>query len=73
MVYDLNKKYKSKVISVKVRCASCKVPEYNDLEKNATYTVLLSDFMSEGGDDYAMLKGLKYTSLGTKLGFNINK
>ncbi|KAL2740481.1 protein 5NUC-like [Vespula squamosa] len=62
--YDLSRPPNSRVVSVKVRCAACNIPSYSDLDKNATYQVLINDFMYNGGDGYKMLKDLKYTTMG---------
>lgn len=67
VLYDLSKEFNSRIISVKVRCASCKTPTYSDLEKEATYTVLLTDFLINGGDKYGLLKGLNFTNTGVKI------
>jgi hypothetical protein len=37
---------------------------YSELQRNATYNVLINDFLLKGGDGYHMLEGLKTTSLG---------
>ncbi|KAK9302569.1 hypothetical protein QLX08_005452 [Tetragonisca angustula] len=64
VVYNLTLPRKSRVVSVEVLCASCNIPTYSKLEKNQTYTVLLTDFMQSGGDGYSMLEDLQTTSLG---------
>ncbi|XP_076242052.1 protein 5NUC [Calliopsis andreniformis] len=64
VVYDLTRPKNSRVISVYVRCASCSIPEFRELKRNETYTVLLIDFMQSGGDGYEMLKNLKTQPLG---------
>ncbi|XP_046814681.1 protein 5NUC-like [Vespa crabro] len=62
--YDISRPPNSRVISVQVRCAACNIPSYSDLDKNATYKVLINDFMRNGGDGYKMLKDLEYTTIG---------
>ncbi|XP_047349466.1 protein 5NUC-like [Vespa velutina] len=62
--YDISRPPNSRVISVQVRCAACNIPSYSDLDKNATYKVLINDFMHNGGDGYKMLKDLEYTTIG---------
>ncbi|KAL0123038.1 hypothetical protein PUN28_007577 [Cardiocondyla obscurior] len=64
VVYDISQPPNSRVVSVYVQCAACNIPTYSKLEKNATYNVLLSDFLIKGGDGYHMLEGLQATSLG---------
>ncbi|XP_017884500.1 protein 5NUC-like [Ceratina calcarata] len=64
VVYDLTRPNNSRVLSVEVLCASCNIPMYSKLEKNKSYTVLLTDFMQTGGDGYSMLKDLKARDIG---------
>jgi len=55
----------SRVVSVQVQCAACRIPSYSELQKNVTYNVLINDFLAKGGDGFHMLEGLETTSLGT--------
>ncbi|XP_011876681.1 PREDICTED: protein 5NUC-like [Vollenhovia emeryi] len=64
VVYDISQPPNSRVVSVQVQCAACRVPAYSQLQKNATYNVLLNDFLVNGGDGFHMLEGLETTSLG---------
>lgn len=64
IIYDLTQPYGSRVHSVEVRCADCRVPSYTKLDKSANYTILTSDYMRGGGDGYAMLMDLQYTTVG---------
>lgn len=59
VTYDLCQPSNSRVVSVLVQCATCRVPTYSELKANATYTVLINDFMHGGGDGYSMLRELK--------------
>lgn len=61
--YDLSRAPNSRVVSVQVQCAACRIPSYSDLDKSATYKVLINDFMHNGGDGYKMLKDLEYTQM----------
>ncbi|XP_015191730.1 PREDICTED: protein 5NUC-like [Polistes dominula] len=67
VLYDISRPVNSKVVSVKVRCAACNIPSYSDLNKTATYNVLMSDFMRNGGDGYKMLKDLQFTTIGVTI------
>lgn len=64
VVYDLSQPPNSRVISVQVQCAACRVPTYSELKKNVTYNVLINNFLAKGGDGFHMLEGLETTSLG---------
>ncbi|XP_066597555.1 protein 5NUC-like isoform X2 [Prorops nasuta] len=63
VVYDTTKPTNSRVVSVQVQCANCTIPSYSPLNITKIYTVLLNDFMHNGGDGYQMLKNLNGTSL----------
>ncbi|XP_014218129.1 protein 5NUC [Copidosoma floridanum] len=63
VTYDISKPQGSRVVSAKVRCAKCTVPTYLDLKKNATYTVLMPDFLHNGGDGFQMLRNTTYKNL----------
>ena len=64
VVYDLSQPSGSRVFSVNVRCASCKVPTFEKLENDAMYNILTDDFLRGGGDGYSMLMDLKYKVAG---------
>lgn len=65
VTYDETQPQNSRVVSVQVQCASCDIPTYSELQRNATYKVLLNDFIAKGGDGFHMFEGLEITSLGT--------
>ncbi|XP_043482666.1 protein 5NUC-like [Leptopilina heterotoma] len=67
VIYDLSKEKGSRVVSAKIRCASCNVPSFGNLVKNNTYNVLVNDFLMSGGDNYAMLKKLKANNEGVTI------
>lgn len=56
VTYDLSKRPGSRVVSVRVRCASCEVPEYRPLDMKAEYNVIMPTFLLEGGDNFTMFK-----------------
>lgn len=64
VVYNISQPPNSRVVSVQVQCAACRVPSYSELQKNATYNVLINDFLAKGGDGFHMLEGLETVSLG---------
>ncbi|KAG5325745.1 5NTD protein, partial [Pseudoatta argentina] len=63
VVYDMSQPQNSRVVSVYVQCAACRIPTYSKLQKNATYNVLINDFLAKGGDGFHMLEGLQTISL----------
>ncbi|KAL4718668.1 hypothetical protein ACJJTC_000397 [Scirpophaga incertulas] len=64
VVYDTRKPVGKRVVSVKVRCSSCKVPEYFALEKKKEYKILIPVFLALGGDGYFMLIDIPHEKQG---------
>ncbi|KAJ8315770.1 hypothetical protein KUTeg_007920, partial [Tegillarca granosa] len=56
IVYDLSKNVGSRLVSVHVKCADCKVPESVPLEDNKIYDLTLPRFVLNGGDGYTMTR-----------------
>lgn len=56
VLYDFREPSYQKIISIKVRCARCETPHYNDLEDNRMYRVLMTEFLAGGGDGFVMLR-----------------
>lgn len=56
MTYNISKPTLQRVIAVDVLCAACEVPFYSPLKQSSTYRVVLSSFMTTGGDGFSMLK-----------------
>ncbi|XP_032670459.1 protein 5NUC-like [Odontomachus brunneus] len=64
VVYDETQPQNSRVVSVQVQCADCAIPSYSELQTNATYKVLVNDFIAKGGDGFHMMEDLEIHSLG---------
>ncbi|XP_024941017.1 protein 5NUC isoform X2 [Cephus cinctus] len=64
VTYDLSEPENSRVVSVKVRCAACAVPQYDYLDDSSTYNVIMPAFLYLGGDGYTAFNGLEYEDLG---------
>lgn len=64
VVYSLNKTAGSRVVMVEVLCADCEVPEYQPLELNKTYGVVLPQYLSNGGDNFTMFEGYSSQIIG---------
>ncbi|XP_008555623.2 protein 5NUC [Microplitis demolitor] len=66
VIYDLFKPSGNRVVrnSVLIRCSKCRIPQYNKLEENSTYTLIVPDFIAQGGDGYDMLQNLTYEPFG---------
>lgn len=63
VTYDTSRPPKSRVVSVQVQCANCRIPTYSKLQENVTYNILLNNFLANGGDGFHMLEGVETTSL----------
>ncbi|XP_077413226.1 5'-nucleotidase [Vanacampus margaritifer] len=54
--YDLSKPVNQRVASLLVLCTHCRVPKYEPLDLEKTYTVVMPSYLVGGGDGYAMFK-----------------
>ncbi|XP_065065306.1 snake venom 5'-nucleotidase-like isoform X2 [Rhopilema esculentum] len=52
VTYDMSKPEGSRVAGCRVRCAQCRVPKYEPINKTTVYKVILSSFIADGGDNY---------------------
>uniref|UniRef100_A0A671URS3 5'-nucleotidase n=1 Tax=Sparus aurata TaxID=8175 RepID=A0A671URS3_SPAAU len=62
--FDLSKPSGSRVRSLDILCTQCRVPQYEPVEDEAVYTVVLPSYMMTGGDGFSMIKNetLKHNS-----------
>ena len=61
VVYNLNKAIGSRVLSVRVLCTKCQVPEYNDLDNDEEYHFLTNQYIVDGGNAYDMSNAIQIT------------
>uniref|UniRef100_W8BUB4 apyrase n=1 Tax=Ceratitis capitata TaxID=7213 RepID=W8BUB4_CERCA len=54
--YDYNNPVGERVVEVKVRCAHCDIPRYEDFDSTKIYRIVAPDFLAEGGDGYTMFR-----------------
>uniref|UniRef100_A0A3P9J7Z8 5'-nucleotidase n=1 Tax=Oryzias latipes TaxID=8090 RepID=A0A3P9J7Z8_ORYLA len=54
--YDLSKPVNQRVVSLLMRCTECRVPKFEPLDPEKTYTVVMTSFMVGGGDGYSMIQ-----------------
>lgn len=52
VIYNMNNTIGQRVLEVRLLCSECDVPKYEKLESDKKYTILLSDFLHDGGDNY---------------------
>lgn len=53
VTYDLTQAPGSRVHSVETLCGTCSVPSYSPLRLNDTYSVLITEYMAQGGDEFS--------------------
>lgn len=56
VVYNLKKKPFSRVESIRIRCAECSIPQYEPLDKNKVYKIVVNRYIATGGDGFGMLR-----------------
>lgn len=52
VTYDLSKPRGKQVVRAEARCGACRVPTYEPLNMTAMYSVILSEYIVQGGDGY---------------------
>lgn len=55
VTFDLSQPLMSRVVTVKVRCAECRVPEYEPLDPEKWYRISLCSFLMSAGDGYTVI------------------
>jgi len=56
VVFDLNKKPFERIVDLKVLCQKCDAPRYEDLNDKKSYSVVITEYFANGGDNFAMFK-----------------
>ncbi|XP_029348962.1 5'-nucleotidase-like isoform X1 [Echeneis naucrates] len=56
VVYDVSKPVNQRVVSLSVLCTKCRVPKYEPLDPQKTYTVVMPSYIVAGGDSFTMIK-----------------
>lgn len=66
--YDLSKPVNQRAVSLSILCTECRVPKYEPLDLDKTYTVAMPSYMVGGGDGFSMIKEelLKHDTGGQK-------
>uniref|UniRef100_A0AAQ5Z804 5'-nucleotidase n=1 Tax=Amphiprion ocellaris TaxID=80972 RepID=A0AAQ5Z804_AMPOC len=54
--YDLSKPVNQRVVSLSMLCTECRVPKYEPLDPQKTYTVVMPSYMVGGGDGFTMIR-----------------
>ncbi|XP_077527213.1 protein 5NUC-like [Haemaphysalis longicornis] len=58
VTYDLRRKSGWRVVWLKILCANCSVPRYEDINFSKTYTIVTTSFIANGGDGFKFDKGV---------------
>lgn len=53
---DYSRAEGDRVSGVKIRCNACAEPEYEDLELEKTYRLIMPSYLAGGGDGFTMLR-----------------
>lgn len=56
VTYNLTKVVGERVISATIPCSFCSTPSYTELDPNQKYSVVITSYLYEGGDEYSMFK-----------------
>ncbi|XP_033966962.1 5'-nucleotidase [Pseudochaenichthys georgianus] len=54
--YDLSKPVNQRVVSLSMLCTECRVPKYEPVDPEKTYTVVMPSYIVGGGDGFTMIK-----------------
>ncbi|XP_022606637.1 5'-nucleotidase-like [Seriola dumerili] len=54
--YDLSRPVNQRVVSMSLLCTECRVPKYEPLDLEKTYTVVMPSYIVGGGDNFTMIK-----------------
>ncbi|XP_073831490.1 apyrase-like [Musca autumnalis] len=56
IVYNLRNPVNERVVDVKVRCAACKVPKFEDLNDDAVYRMIATRYVATGGYGFSIFE-----------------
>ncbi|XP_027848967.2 protein 5NUC-like [Aphis gossypii] len=62
VVIDFGQPSGKRVQSIYARCGNCAVPVYEKLNLTTNYTIIISNYLAEGGDGFSFQKVVKYES-----------
>ena len=56
VTYDVAREPKDRVVEVLVRCSECEVPDYEPLDYDKYYKIVMHSFLAGGGDGFTVIK-----------------
>lgn len=61
VTYDLTKPEGSRVVHAEARCGYCLLPKYEPLNLTAEYSIIMSEYLYQGGDGFDMFANITVT------------
>lgn len=65
VVFDMSKPAYQRIVSLKVLCRLCDIPQYEEIDNEAWYGIVVNNFLLQNGDNFAMIRD---NSLNHKVG-----
>lgn len=56
VTYDISREPNDRVVDIMVRCTECTIPEYQPLDYDKMYKIVLPSYIADGGDGYDVIK-----------------
>ena len=56
LYYNVNKPPGKRIVKLLVRCASCPIPQYQSLDTEALYKVILPSYLARGGAGFTVIR-----------------
>ncbi|GJQ78059.1 hypothetical protein Trydic_g2402 [Trypoxylus dichotomus] len=54
--YNLGRPFYQRLVSARIRCQECEIPEYFPLADDEVYNIIMTRFLADGGHGYHMIK-----------------
>ncbi|XP_076373885.1 snake venom 5'-nucleotidase-like [Tachypleus tridentatus] len=55
VTYDVHRSPGTRVVDLKVKCTSCRIPRYLPVNESEIYSVVMPTYLTKGGDGYAFI------------------
>ncbi|XP_075559266.1 protein 5NUC-like isoform X2 [Dermacentor variabilis] len=64
VVYNFSMPNGCRIVSLRVLCANCSVPVYQEVMENETYSIVTTTFIANGGDGFKFCQSVKWKTEG---------
>ncbi|XP_049522863.1 apyrase-like isoform X2 [Dermacentor silvarum] len=64
VIYNFSMPSGCRIMSLKVLCANCSIPVYNEVMENETYSIVTTTFIANGGDGFKFERTVKWKTEG---------